>query len=143
MTPTQSSARPVLPPFGRLALAAAAANTPLVAWALLTAHLRTAFSLAIGLGFGLGVYGALHLFVGRGLDPFVQNIRGKAKPATGGATALFALLLPLKYLVLGGLLWLLWRTGDLSLLPFGIGFLATQLAVTLTAVAHLTRHPRN
>ncbi len=142
MTPAQSPARPALPAFGRLAAAAAAANAPLLAWALMTAHTRPAFSILAGLGLGLAVYGSLHLFVGRGLDPFVQGVRGKAHPKTGGATAVFALLLPLKYLVLGGLMWLLWRTGQLSLLWFGVAFLVTQLSVTLAAVAHLARHPR-
>jgi hypothetical protein len=142
MTPAQSPARAVLPAFDRLAGTAAAANAPLLAWALLTDHQRPAFSLVAGLGLGLAVYGSLHLFVGRGLDPFVQGLRGKAVPKTGGATALFALLLPLKYLVLGGLMWLLWRTGGLSLLWFAAAFLITQLSITLTAVAHLARRPR-
>jgi hypothetical protein len=142
MTPAQSSTRPALPAFGKLAVSAVLANAPLLMWALITRHGRPALSIVAGVVFGLAVYGALHLFVGRGLDPFVQNLRGKANAKTGGATAVFALLLPLKYVVLGGLLWLLWRTGELNLLWFAVAFLIVQLSVTLTAVAHLTRHPR-
>jgi hypothetical protein len=141
MTPTNSS-RPVLPSFGRLAGSAAAANAPLVLWLLMTGHGRPVYSLLAAFVMGMAVFGSLYLFVGRGLDPFVRAHRGQAKPATGSATFAFALLLPLKYLVLGGLLWLMWHTGHLSLLWFIVGFLITQISVTVTAAAQLSRRPR-
>ncbi len=134
--------RPALPAFGRLAAVAAAANAPLLAALLLTGHALNGLSALAGLGVGLVVYGSLHLFVGRGLDPFVAGLRGRASPKTGGATALFALLLPLKYLAIGGLLFVLVRAGHLSVLWLVVGFVITQAAVTLAAVAHLAKQPR-
>ena len=79
------------------------------------------------------------MFVGRGLDPIVAGIRGQAKPPTGGATALFAVLLPLKYLLIGGLMFLLIRGGHLSLFWFVVGFLITQVSVTVATVLHLAK----
>ena len=138
----QSAKKPALPAFRALAVTAFAANAPVLAWALIAGRLWLALSVLAGLSVGLAVYGSLHLFVGRGLDPIVANIRGQAKPPTGGATALFAVMLPLKYLLIGGLMFLLVRGGHLSLFWFVVGFLITQVSVTATTVLHLGRQPR-
>ncbi len=130
------------PAFRPLAATAFAANAPLLAWLLMTGRLWPALSALAGLGVGLAVYGSLHLFVGRGLEPLLPGIRGKAKPSTGGLTALFALLLPLKYLGLGGLMFLLARSGHLNLFWFAIDFVVTQVAITSAAVVFLARQPR-
>ena len=131
-----------LPVFRALAATAFAANAPLLAWLLLAGRLWTALSALAGLAVGLAIYGSLHLFVGRGLELFLDGVRGRAKPQTGGLTALFALLMPLKYLALGGLMYLLVRGGHLSIFWFVVGFVLTQVAVTLAAVRHMARRPR-
>ena len=142
-TKPTAPARPAgLPAFRLLGSVAFAANAPLLAWVMMAGRLWTAASVLAGLGVGLAVYGSLHLFVGRGLDPFMAGIRGQAKPPTGGATAIFAVLLPLKYLVIGGLMFLLIRGGHLSLFWFVIGFLVTQVSVTVATVVHLAKQPR-
>lgn len=127
-----------LPAFRPLAVIAFAANVPLLAWLLLAGRLGTALSVLAGLAIGLAVYGSLHLFIGRGLEPFFAGIRGQAKPADG-AKALFVALLPVKYLVLGGLMFLLVRGGHLSIVWFTVGFLITQVSVTATTVLHLAK----
>lgn len=129
-------------PFRPLAIVAAAVNIPAFAGLLLIGHLWSAFSVLAGLGLGMAVYGSLHLFVGRGLEPFLPAVRGRSKPATGGMTFFFALLLPLKYLALGGLMWLLWRSGHLSLVWLAAGFVTTQVAVTAAAVRQMLRAPK-
>ena len=131
-----------LPAFRALAVTAFAATTPLLAWWLIAGRLGATLSVLAGLGVGLTVYGSLHLFVGRGLGLFVAGIRGQAKPSTGGATALFAILLPLKYLFIGGLMFLLIRGGHLSLFWFVVSFLITQVSVTVATVLHLVKQPR-
>ncbi len=130
------------PRFQPLATVAFAANVPLLAWMLILGHVWAAMSIAAGLVVGLAVYGSLYLFVGRGLDFFLAGVRGRAKPATGGATAMFALLLPLKYLLIGGLMFLLIRGGHLSIFWFVVGFLITQVSVSLATVRHLVKQPR-
>lgn len=140
--PAAASRRSGLPAFGLLARAAFAVNAPVLAWLLIEGRLWTALSVLAGLGVGLAVYGSLHLFVGRGLEPFLPSIRGQAKPPTGGATAVFAILLPLKYLLIGGLMYLLIRGGHLSLFWFVVGFLITQVSVTAATVLHLAKQPR-
>ncbi|MBV9848745.1 MAG: hypothetical protein JO250_03560 [Armatimonadetes bacterium] len=140
--PAAPAKKPGLPAFRPLAGTAFAANAPLLAWLLIAGRLGTALSVLAGLGVGLAVYGSLHLFVGRGLDSFVAGIRGRATPPTGGATTLFAVLLPLKYLLIGGLMFLLIRGGHLSLFWFVIGFLVTQVAITVATVIHLAKQPR-
>lgn len=146
LTQQRSEPTPVsgsgLPLFRPLAFAAFAANAPLLVWLLLAGRLNTALSVLAGFTIGLAVYGSLHLFIGRGLEPFFVGIRGRAKPAASGATALFAALLPLKYLVLGGLMFLLIRGGHLSLVWFALGFLIVQVSITLATLSHLTRQQR-
>ena len=134
--------KPGLPAFGPLAGAAFAVNAPLLAWLLMSGRAWTALSVMAGLAVGLAVYGSLHLFVGRGLDPFMAGLRGQAKPPTGGVTVIFAVLLPLKYLLIGGLMYLLIRGGHLSLFWFVVGFLITQVSVTVATVLHLMKQPR-
>ncbi len=131
-----------LPAFRPLAATAFACNAPLLAWLLIAGRLWTAVSVLAGLVVGLAVYGSLHLFVGWGLEPFVAGVRGQAKPHTGGATVIFAFLLPLKYLLIGGLMFLLIHAGHLSLFWFVVGFLITQVSVTVATVLHLMRQPR-
>jgi len=138
---TAASSGDGLPMFRPLAVTAFAANAPLLAWLLLAGRLGTALSVLAGLGIGLAVYGSLHLFIGRGLEPFFAGIRGQAKPADG-AKALFVALLPVKYLVLGGLMFLLVRGGHLSIAWFTVGFLITQVSVTVATVLHLARQRR-
>lgn len=128
-------------PFRPLTMTAFAANAPLLAWLLLAGRLGTALSVLAGLGIGLAVYGSLHLFIGRGLEPFFAGIRGQAKPADG-AKALFVALLPLKYLALGGLMFLLVRGGHLSIIWFAVGFLITQVSITVATVLHLAKMRR-
>ena len=83
-----------LPLFRPLAAIAFAANAPVLAWLLLVGRLGTALSVLAGLAIGLAVYGSLHLFITRGLEPFFASIRGQAKPADG-AKGLFILTLVL------------------------------------------------
>lgn len=128
-----------LPPFRPLAAAAFAANVPLLSWLLLTGRVTTAFSLLGGFLIGIALYGSLHLFVGRALEPLFAGIRGQAKPNVGGAKTLFVALLPLKYLVLGGLMFLLIRGGHLSILWFSVGFIVTQVAITVDTMLYLAR----
>ena len=128
-----------LPPFRPLVLAAFAANVPLLSWLLIVGRLENALSLSSGFFVGIALYGSLHLFVGRGLEPLFAGVRGQAKPNIGGAKSLFVVLLPLKYLVIGGVMFLLLRGGHLSLLWFVIGFLTTQISVTAAAVPHLAK----
>ena len=137
-----SAKKPALPAFRALAVTAFAANAPVLAWAMMAGRLWLALSVLAGLGVGLTVYGSLHLFVGRGLDPIVAGIRGQAKPPVGGATTLFAVLLPLKYLLIGGLMFLLVRGGHLNLFWFVVGFLITQVSVTVATMVHLGKQPR-
>lgn len=142
MSPVERPSRPVLPSFRVLAGAALAANAPVLAYMIASARFSGGFGVAAGVMIGLAVYGSLYLFVSRGLDPFVKNIRGSGKAASGGPTFLFALLLPLKYLALAALMWLFWRVGHMSLSWFAVGFLITQISVTVAAAAHLARSPR-
>ena len=136
---TVASSSDGLPLFRPLAVTAFAANVPVLAWLLMAGRLGNGLSVTAGLIIGLTLYGSLHLFIGRGLEPFFAGIRGRAKPAAGGATMLFATLLPLKYLVLGGLMFLLVRGGHLSLIWFTVGFLTTQVSITAAAVLHLAK----
>jgi hypothetical protein len=128
-----------LPPFRPLAVTAFAANVPVLSWLLLTGHLANALSLLGGFGVGIVLYGSLHLFVGRALEPLFAGLRGQAKPNIGGAKTLFVALLPLKYLVIGGLMFLLIRGGHLSILWFAVGFVFTQVSITAATVLHLAR----
>ena len=140
----QSQSEPVppsrdgLPAFRPLAGVAFAANVPALAWLLMVGRLGNGLSVLAGLTIGLALYGSLHLFIGRGLEPFFAGIRGQAKPADG-AKGLFIALLSLKYLVLGGLMFLLVRGGHLSIAWFTVGFLITQVSITVATVSHLAR----
>ena len=141
--PQMEQAKPTasgLPPFRPLAVIAFAANVPLLSWLLMTGRLGNGLSLLAGLSVGLALYGSLHLFIGRGLEPFFAGVRGRANPAAfGGAKSLFVALLPLKYLVIGALMFVLIRGGHLSLVWFIVGFLTTQIAITAAAVSHLAK----
>ena len=128
-----------LPAFRPLAVIAFAANVPALSWLLMMGRLGNGLSLLAGLSIGLALYGSLHLFIGRGLEPFFAGIRGQAKPVVGGAKSLFVALLPLKYLVIGGLMFLLIRGGHLSLVWFTVGFLITQVSITAATVLHLAK----
>lgn len=123
-----------LPPFRPLAAAACAANVPLLCWLLLTGQAASSLGLLAGLLIGLVLYGSLHLFIGRALEPLFAGIRGQAKPSAGGAKSVFAALLPLKFLLLGGLMFLLIRGGHLSIGWFAAGFVTTQVSVTAATV---------
>jgi hypothetical protein len=142
---TQQQAEPVpsskdgLPAFRPLAVTAFAANAPVLACLLLLGRLGNGLSLLAGLLIGLALYGSLHLFIGRGLEPLFAGIRGQAQPVVGGAKTVFLALLPLKFLVIGGLMFLLVRGGHLSLVWFTVGFLITQASITAAAVLHLAK----
>ena len=136
-----ASSRDGLPLFRPLAVIAFAANVPVLAWFLLTGKLGIALSVSAGLAIGLALYGSLHLFIGRGLEPFFASIRGQAKPPAG-AKGVFVALLPLKYLVLGGLMFLLVRGGHLSIAWFCVGFLITQVSITVATILHLAKQRR-
>jgi len=131
-----------LPPFRPLAGIAFAANVPTLFCLLLAGRLGNGLSVLAGLFIGLALYGSLHLFIGRGLEPFFAGIRGQARPVVGGTKTLFVALLPLKYLVIGGLMFLLIRGGHLSLVWFIVGFLTTQASITAAAVLHLAKPQR-
>lgn len=139
MTEGTSPSRPGLPAMSRLAWAAVGVSAPAAAVLLLMGRLRPALGILAGLVIGLVVYGLLHVLVGRVLGPFLSSVRGQAKPAAGGGTFTFVALLPLKFLLLGGLMFLLLRVGHVSLLWFAVGFLLTQVSVTIAAVGHLAR----
>lgn len=128
-----------LPPFRPLVITAFAATALPLAWLLLTVHMANALSLLAGFGVGIALYGSLHLFIGRALTPLFASIRGQAKPNVGGTKSLFVALLPLKYLIIGGLMFALTRGGHLSLLWFVVGFLVTQVSITAATVRHLAR----
>lgn len=128
-----------LPPFRPLAVIAFAANVPVLSWLLIVGRVENALSLLAGFFVGIALYGSLHLFIGRGLEPLFAGVRGQAKPNIGGAKTLFVALLPLKYLVIGGLMFLLIRGGHLSLLWFIAGFVVTQVSITAAAVPHLAQ----
>ncbi len=132
-----------LPRFRPLAAAAFAANVPLLSWLLLTGQAVSSLSLLAGLLVGLAMYGSLYLFIGRALEPLFASLRGQAKPNIGGAKSLFIALLPLKYLLLGGLMFLLIRGGHLSIGWFAAGFVTTQVAVTAATVMRLARPRRS
>jgi len=114
----QSQSEPVppsrdgLPAFRPLAGVAFAANVPALAWLLMVGRLGNGLSVLAGLTIGL---------------------------ALDGAKGLFIALLPLKYLVLGGLMFLLVRGGHLSIAWFTVGFLITQVSITVATVSHLAR----
>jgi len=129
-------------PFQPLAVIAFAANVPVLSWLLIVGRFEDALSLLAGFFVGIALYGSLHLFIGRGLEPLFAGIRGQAKPNIGGAKMLFVALLPLKYLLIGGLMFLLIRGGHLSLLWFIIGFVVTQVSITAATVSHLAK-PRH
>ena len=129
-----------LPPFRPLAVTAFAATALPLSWLLLTAHLANALSLLAGFVVGIALYGSLHLFIGRALTPLFAGLRGQAKPNVGGTKTLFIALLPLKYLLIGGLMFALVRGGHLSLLWFVVGFLVTQVSITAATVRHLAKH---
>ena len=131
-----------LPPFRPLAAAAFAANVPLLSWLLLTGRAVSGLSLLAGLSVGLVLYGSLHLFVGRALEPLFAGLRGQAKPNLGGAKTFFVALLPLKYLLLGGLMFLLIRGGHLSIGWFAAGFVTTQVSVTAATVVRFAGQRR-
>jgi hypothetical protein len=143
MIPVEQRSHSALPNFGLLSSAALASNLLLSVGLLGLGLGHAVVSVMAGWMVGLVVYGTLYLFVGRGLDPFVSRLRGKAKPSTAGQTLIFGLMLPVKYLALGLLIWLIWRTGQLNLLWFSAGFIVTQISVTAATVAHMARCPRN
>lgn len=121
---------PILPPFGRLAAVGLAVDAPFIAFALIEGNVRAAVSLAAGWALAIAVYGMLHLIVGRGLDFFTPD-----RPAAGartnntGSIAGFAAAMIGKYVLIGALLFLVWRTGYLAVFPFLGGFLLAQIAI--------------
>ena len=130
-----------LPGFGYFAGAAALSNAPIVAWLLITSHLKPAFGVVVGLISGLVVYWSLHLFINRGMDLFIPDVRGRAKVDTGSPAVLLGLLLPLKYLVIGAGLYLLYTAHLLDVPWVAVGFAITQLAVISRAVKRLKSMP--
>ena len=78
-TPSGKAAPSGLPPFRPLAVTAFAANVPLLSWLLLTGRLASAVSLLAGFLIGIALYGSLHLFVGRALEPLFAGIRGQGE----------------------------------------------------------------
>jgi hypothetical protein len=141
-TDSAQASKESLPPFRPLAGIAFAANVPAISWLLLTGRLGSSLSVLSGLFVGLLLYGSLHLFIGRGMESFFASVRGQAKPAVGGAKTVFLALLPLKFLVIGGVMFLLVRGGHLSLIWFVVGFLTTQASITAAAVLHLAKPRR-
>ncbi|MGI4790971.1 MAG: hypothetical protein ACRYFS_19250 [Janthinobacterium lividum] len=137
---TAEASKTGLPPFRPLAIIAFSANVPILSWMLLTGRLGNSLSTLAGFLIGIALYGSLHLFIGRGLEPFFASVRGQAKPVVGGTKTLFIALLPLKYLVIGGLMFLLIRGGHLSIVWFIVGFLITQISITVATVSRLAKH---
>lgn len=131
---------PILPAFSRLALVGLAVDAPFIAFALIAGNVKAAISLAAGWGLAAAVYGMLHFIVGRGLDFFTPE-----KPATGSqagnmtSIAGFAAAMIGKYLVIGALLYAIWRTGYLAVLPFLGGFVLAQVGIIVFTVRHMKK----
>jgi len=130
-----------LPSFWGFVAVAAIANAPVVGLLLLRASIKPAFSVAVGLATGLVVYGTLHLFINRGLDFFLVGVRGQAQPQSGGSAVLIAMLLPLKYVVIGAALYWLVNAGALAVPWVAVGFMITQVAVTAKSMKRLKSMP--
>jgi hypothetical protein len=142
-----------LPSFWGFAAIAAIANAPVVGLLLLCASIKPAFSVGVGLATGLLVYATLHLFINRGLDFFLVGVRSQAPSdslpfregagvgQSGGSAVLIAMLLPLKYVVIGAALYWLVNAHAVDVPWVAVGFMITQIAVTVSAMKRLRSMP--
>jgi hypothetical protein len=130
-----------LPSFWGFAAIAAMANAPVVGLLLLRASIKPAFSVGVGLATGLVVYATLHLFINRGLDFFLVGVRGQTRPQSSGSAVLIAMLLPLKYVVIGAALYWLVNAHAVAVPWVAVGFMITQIAVTVSAMKRLRSMP--
>ena len=132
--------KPMLPAFGKLAIAGLLVDLPFIALAMIGGNLRIAVSLLAGWGLAVGVYGLLHVIVGRGLDFFTPQ-----KPANGGQRGSmlsifqFAGAMVGKYLLIGALLFIAWKTGYLAFFPFLGGFVLAQIGITVASVRQMKK----
>ena len=101
---------------------------------------------SFGRGYGFGTFAGTGSFIGGMLLAALllraqeMSVRSMLRPAkeTGGIDAklLIILLLPLKFIAVGALLWSANSAGVLKMAPFGLGFFVAQL-ILLCQVAGL------
>lgn len=128
-----------MPSLRTLANAAFYANAPFLAYFLLTKRLHIALSIAGGLVLGMVLNSILYFIVNQGAAILG---RGEANPTTPqklGQTGGFAGLTGGKFIITGGLMFVMVVILKLNVYFLAGGFLLTQIAVTLTAMKRMMR----
>jgi hypothetical protein len=127
--------KPMLPPFGKLAIAGLVVDAPFIAFALIAGNLKLAVSLAAGYLLALAVNGMQHVIVGPGLD--LVSLAKPDNDRSGSSMSVLGFVAAMmgKYVLVAALLFLAWRTHYLLVLPFLGGFLLAQIGITCVAVA--------
>ncbi|SRR5579883_2723298 len=131
--------KPMLPPFGKLAMVGLLVDAPFIAVAMIGGNLRFAVSLLAGWALAVGVYGMLYWIVARGLDMFSGDERAGAKGDSSLSVMGFAAAMIAKYLLVAALLFIAWKTGYLTLFPFLGGFVLAQIGITVTTVRQMKK----
>lgn len=130
--------RASLPGFGRLASVACWTCAPLLAIFLVKGWVWSSLSLVVGLVLSLTVCSMLYLFVARGMDYLVARGQGGAAEKNGSVLS-FAVLLPLKFVLVGLIGWALLTLHSINYLVVLIGFMLAQTAITVTAARHFKK----
>ncbi|HEX5324515.1 MAG TPA: hypothetical protein VFW40_12060 [Capsulimonadaceae bacterium] len=127
--------KPMLPPFGKLALAGLAVDAPFIAFAMIAGNLKLAVSLAAGYLLALAVNGMQHAILGPGLD--LMSLAKPDNDRSGSSMSVLGFVAAMmgKYVLIGALLFIAWRTHYLLVLPFLGGFLLAQIGITCVAFA--------
>ncbi len=132
--------RATLPPFITLGAISLAANMPAVGLYLFGNKLGIALSILAGYLIGMVVYGFLYAFVTKGLDLFIKGMRGSASPDIRGPIGSFVVLLVVKFIALGALVFGIVRFGHVNILALAFGAVVTQIAMTCSVVVHMERN---
>lgn len=129
-----------MPPFKRLAFAGLAVDAPLVALFLIYANVRGAVSVVAGGGLALALYGMLYWIVAHGLEDADSARATRGTPGGNSLSVMrFAAAMIGKYVLIGALLFLAWKTGYLAALPFVAGFVVCQIAITWLSVRQMKK----
>ena len=135
------AAKPVLPSYKNLAIAASVPNAVAIAAALATVHWRLAGSLFAGLLEALVMYAGIYAFVNGASDMLLQSVGGRAKVQSKAFMPQFALVAVGKFIAVGALLAAMYFLLHVNLLQSLIGFFIAQIAITLACVRSLASQP--
>lgn len=128
-----------MPSLKALATAAFYANAPFLAYFLLTKDLHTALSIAGGYLVGMVLNGILYFIVNQGPSLVGHGYTNPSPQQKFGQSGGFMGLTAGKFLITGGLMFVLIVLLKLNVYLIAGGFLLTQTAVALTVLKGLRR----